>query len=104
MGSFRKQGNLRIKLLNREPLDRSATGQSIAEMLKEAKDVNHVHNPYLFSMVEIETRLMVVGLLLEDTGDSLEDLWRQEYRKVEVNAEDIGGLPKYLKAVTFSQC
>lgn len=104
MGSFRKQGNLRIKLLNREPLDRSATGQSIAEMLKEAKDVNNVDNPYLFSMVEIETRLMAVGLLLEDTRNSLKDLWRQEYRKVEVNAEDIGGLPKYLKAVTFSQC
>ena len=104
MGSFRKQGNLRIKLLNREPLDRSATGQSIAEMLKEAKDVNDVDNPPLFSMVEIETRLMAVGLLLEDTRNSLKDLWRQEYRKVEVNAEDIEGLPKYLKAVTFSQC
>jgi hypothetical protein len=104
MAPFKKQERLRLRLLHREPLDRDATGQAICEMLREARAVTSMDNPYLVPAAETERRLQELTRRLEEVKSSAKDLWAKEFRNTVVGVRDIEQLPVYIKAVTFVGC
>lgn len=76
------QENLRVKLLNREPLDRLVTGESISDLLREIKKRSRSDNPYLLPMQETRQKLTEVIACWESVKNSFKDLWRLEYKNV----------------------
>jgi hypothetical protein len=55
MSSYQKFEQLRRKLLSGEPMNAGeATGDAVANMLKEIKETSSLTNPYCLSGVEVE--------------------------------------------------
>lgn len=96
------QENLRVKLLNREPLDRLVTGESISDLLREIKKRSRSDNPYLLPMQETRQKLTEVIACWESVKNSFKDLWRLEYKNVIASKSSLEALHKCLRSITFT--
>jgi hypothetical protein len=76
VSSYQKFEQLRRKLLNGEPLNADeATGDAVANMLKEMKQMASLANPYCLSGAEGEQRMAEVRQSMTDIGKNIETLW-----------------------------
>lgn len=64
---YYKHNDLKRKLLSREPMDlNEATGQAIAEMLQETKEVNKMESPYQVKEGEVERTLEILWVRFQE--------------------------------------
>jgi hypothetical protein len=76
VGSYHSFEQLRLKLLTGEPLNAGeATGDAVAKMLKEIKEMGNIANPYCLSGAELEQRMTDIIQSMADIRKSIETVW-----------------------------
>jgi hypothetical protein len=76
VSSYQKFEQLHRKLLSGEPLNAGeATGDAVANMLKEIKEMSSLANPYCLSGAEVEQRMVEVRQSMADIRKNIETVW-----------------------------
>jgi hypothetical protein len=76
VNSYRKFEQLRQKLVNGEPMNKGeATGDTVAQMLKEIEEESNLGNPYCLSGVEVEQCMVDMRQRMTDIRMDIETLW-----------------------------
>jgi hypothetical protein len=76
VSSHRKFEQLRRKLLNGEPLNAGeATGDAVAQMLKEIEEGSNLGNPYCLSGAEVEQNMAEMRQRMANIKTNIETLW-----------------------------
>ena len=103
-----KHSVLRRKLLNREPLElREATGDAVASMLQELKEVEITSNLYQRSPEEVEKCITSSRQRFQEITAELQALWKvgsANFVSRQVSVKDVTGLASTTAGVSFKDC
>jgi hypothetical protein len=84
VSSYRRYEQLRRKLLNGDPLDAGeATGDTVANMLKEIEDTGSMANPYCVSAEEVQHRMAQVRQYMAQVTTDIETVWTKSSTEAE---------------------
>ena len=103
-----KHSVLRRKLLNREPLElREATGDAVASMLQELKEVEITSNLYQRSPEEVEKCITSSRQRFQEITAELQALWKvgsTNFINRQVSVKDVAELASTTTSVSFKDC
>jgi hypothetical protein len=118
VSSHRKFEQLRLKLLNGEPLNTGeATGDAVAKMLKEIEEGSSLGNPYSLPSAEVEQRMAEMRQRMADIRMNIKTLWTKpsvtevekplstvEFRDRTVALSDLAAVSPTVTTVSFVGC
>jgi hypothetical protein len=106
VSSYQKFEQLRRKLLSGEPLNADeATGDTVAKMLKEIKEIGNIANPYCLSGAEVEQRMADVRQSMADIIKNIETVWTTVvFRDRTIAISDLTAVSSATTIVNFINC
>jgi hypothetical protein len=106
VGSYHMFEQLRLKLLTGEPLNAGeATGDAVAKMLKEIKEMGNIANPYCLSGAEVEQRMADIRQSMAEIRKSIETLWTTvAFRDCTLAISDLNVAYSATTIVNFVNC
>jgi hypothetical protein len=106
VSSYQKFEQLRRKLLSGEPLNAGeATGDAVANMLKEMKETASLASPYCLSGAEVEQRIADIRHSMVDIRKNIETLWTTVvYRDRTIAISDLTAVSSTATIVDFVNC
>jgi hypothetical protein len=112
VSSYRKFEQLRRKLLNGESLNAGeATGDAVAQMLKEIEEGSNLGNPYYLPGAEVEQNMAEMRQRMADIIMNIETLWTKspitEVQKPSIKAVEkplVKEVQKSSSTVEFRDC
>jgi hypothetical protein len=107
VSSFRKFDKLRRKLLSGEHLNTGeATGDEVANMLKEIEETCNLGNPYCVATTEVEQRMTELKERMAGIRMIIEAMWkpRNDFKDCTLTAIDMGMVSPAATSISFTGC